>query len=68
MCVELIVNPQTRATGQSQSTPRGFVADYAAVLSNPFARIIIIVAFVEGALAWGAFAYIGGESASAVRR
>ena len=42
-------------------TARGFVADYAAVLSNPFARIIITIAFIEAALAWGAFAYIGAN-------
>ncbi len=37
------------------------IADYAAVLSNPFARIVIVAAFFEGALAWGAFAYIGAD-------
>ncbi len=31
------------------------------MLSNPFARIVIIAAFIEGALAWGAFAYIGAN-------
>jgi predicted MFS family arabinose efflux permease len=31
------------------------------VLSNRFARIVIIAAFIEGALAWGAFAYIGAD-------
>jgi len=58
LVVELVVNPQTRKAG---SASRGFVADYAAVLSNPFARIVIIAAFIEGALAWGAFAYIGAN-------
>jgi len=70
---ELIGNPQTRASGHlSPSLPsparggglgwgRRFIADYAAVLSNPFARIVIVTAFVEGALAWGAFAYIGAD-------
>jgi len=57
---ELAVNPQTRKS--SQSTARlGLVADYTAVLSNPFARIVIVAAFFEGALAWGAFAYIGAD-------
>ena len=40
---------------------RGFAADYAAVLSNPFARIVIIAAFIEGGLAWGALAYVGAD-------
>ncbi|MGA7433505.1 MAG: MFS transporter [Xanthobacteraceae bacterium] len=57
---ELAVNPQTRKS--SQTTPRlGLIADYAVVLSNPFARIVILAAFLEGALAWGAFAYIGAD-------
>ena len=58
---ELIVNPKTRERGREASDRRGFVADYAAVLSNPFARIILIMAFIEAALAWGAFAYIGAD-------
>jgi MFS transporter, YNFM family, putative membrane transport protein len=57
---ELAVNPQTRKS--SQGTPRlGLIADYGVVLSNPFARIVIVAAFFEGALAWGAFAYIGAD-------
>jgi YNFM family putative membrane transporter len=58
---ELIVNPQTRKSSQKSGAARGFVADYAAVLSNPFARIVIIAAFIESALAWGAFTYIGAD-------
>ena len=58
---ELIANPQTRAADHRAASRRGFIADYAQVLSNPFARMIIIVGFIEGALAWGAFAYIGAN-------
>jgi MFS transporter, YNFM family, putative membrane transport protein len=70
---ELITNPVTRKPGHlSPSLPspasggglgwgRRFVADYAAVLSNPFARVVIIAAFIEGAIVWGAFAYIGAD-------
>ena len=58
---ELIANPQTRKTDNPDGTSRGFVADYRAVLSNPFARVVIIAAFIEAALAWGAFAYIGAD-------
>jgi len=54
---ELAVNPQTRKAG-SRGT-RGAFGGYAAVLTNPFARIVLIAGFFEGALAWGAFAYIG---------
>jgi MFS transporter, YNFM family, putative membrane transport protein len=58
---ELVANPQTRAADHRAASRRGFVADYAAILSNPFARMIILVGFIEGALAWGAFAYIGAN-------
>ena len=40
---------------------RGFIADYAAVFSNPFARLILLIGVLEAALAWGAFAYIGAD-------
>ncbi len=56
---ELITNPATRKPGHPNETTRGFVADYAAVLSGAFARIVILVAFIENILVWGAFAYIG---------
>ena len=70
---ELITNPLTRAPRQPAPSPpapargggsgwgRRFVADYAAVLHNHFARVVIIAAFIEGALVWGAFAYIGAH-------
>ena len=54
---ELAVNPQTRKAG-SRGT-RGAFGGYAAVLTNPFARIVLIAGFFEGALAWGAVAYFG---------
>jgi len=55
--LELAVNPQTRASGTHSA--KGFIGGYSAVLSNPFARVVITAGFIEGALAWGAFAYIG---------
>jgi MFS transporter, YNFM family, putative membrane transport protein len=58
---ELITNPRTRAPGHPNETTRGFIADYALVLSNPFARSVILIAGIEGAIVWGAFAYIGAD-------
>jgi MFS transporter, YNFM family, putative membrane transport protein len=58
---ELITNPLTRQPSHPDETTRGFAADYAAVLTNPFARVVIVAAFIEGALVWGAFAYIGAH-------
>lgn len=67
---ELITNPLTRdrshspaATASAAASSWGarFAADYGAVLSNPFARIVIVAAFIENILVWGAFAYIGAH-------
>ncbi len=58
---ELASNPLTRAPSHPDETTRGFVADYVAVLSNPFARVVVASAFIEGAIVWGAFAYIGAH-------
>jgi predicted MFS family arabinose efflux permease len=61
LVIELISNPLTRAPSRPDETTRGFIADYAAVLKTPFARIIIIAAFIENVLLWGAFAFIGAH-------
>ncbi|MPZ37450.1 MAG: MFS transporter [Rhizobiales bacterium] len=58
---ELITNKSTRATGRPEERSRGFVADYKAVLSNPWARIVIFAVFLESVFGWGAFAYIGAD-------
>jgi MFS transporter, YNFM family, putative membrane transport protein len=58
---ELFTNPVTRQPSHPDETTRGFIADYIAVLSNPFARVVIAAAFIEGAIVWGAFAYIGAD-------
>ena len=61
LCIELAVNPVTRQTKGRGGGARGFIAEYAAVLSNPFARVVLAAAFIEFALMWGAFAYIGAS-------
>jgi MFS transporter, YNFM family, putative membrane transport protein len=57
---ELIIDPRTRA-GRSAAMPRSFAGGYMAVLANPFARMILIVGFLEGGVAWGPFTYIGAN-------
>jgi MFS transporter, YNFM family, putative membrane transport protein len=57
---ELITNPRTRPAGRPERS-RGFVADYKAVLSNPWARIVIFAVFLEAVFGWGAFAYVGAD-------
>ena len=61
LIVELLTNPQTRAPTRPEETSRGFVADYVAVLSNRFARIVIVAVLIEACIGWGAFAYVGAD-------
>jgi MFS transporter, YNFM family, putative membrane transport protein len=58
---ELKINPRTRPAVQSDGRARGFTADYKIVLANPFARFVVVVAFLEFAFMFGAFAYVGAD-------
>jgi predicted MFS family arabinose efflux permease len=61
LVIELLANPQARAPNAPEQSSRGFAADYAAVLSSPWARIVIGAVFVEAMFGWGAFAYVGAD-------
>ena len=61
LAFELTSNPRTRARGLPGERSRGFIADYRAVLSNPWARIVILAVFIEAIFGWGAFAYVGAD-------
>ncbi len=58
---ELLRNPQTRIAPRADVRSRGFIADYAAVFSSPWARFIILAVFIEASIGWGAFAYVGAD-------
>ena len=58
---ELLANPRTRARRRRDEHGGGFVADYVAVLSNPWARVVIVAVFIEASIAWGAFTYVGAD-------
>jgi len=58
---ELLSNPRARAPTRPEESSRGFIADYAAVLSNRWARIVIIAVLIEASVGWGAFAYVGAD-------
>jgi MFS transporter, YNFM family, putative membrane transport protein len=58
---ELLTNPRTRDPGHPEETSRGFVANYAAVLASPWARLVIAGVFVEASVAWGAFAFVSAD-------
>src|SRR5258708_19335304 len=55
---ELLTNPRTRAGGHGGEASRGFIADYVAVLSNPWARFVILAVFIEASIGWGALAHV----------
>jgi MFS transporter, YNFM family, putative membrane transport protein len=58
---ELARNPSTRPEQRADEKSRGLIADYSAVLSNPWARTVVLMAVIEAALMWGAFAYVGAD-------
>jgi predicted MFS family arabinose efflux permease len=61
LIVEMIRSPATRAAGRPEETSRGLFKDYVTVLSNPWARLILIFALIEFAFTWGMFAYVGAD-------
>ena len=61
LIVQLILDPRTRPQGAPEERSRGFVADYAAVLSNSWARTVILAVLIEASIGWGAFAYVGAD-------
>jgi predicted MFS family arabinose efflux permease len=58
---ELWRNPITQARNAPAQKGRGFVADYATVLSNPWARTVVAMAFIESGAMFGAFTYVGAD-------
>ena len=58
---ELLRNPITRVSRASAEKPLGFIAGNAAVLRSPWARTLIAMAFIEAAMLFGAFTYVGAD-------
>jgi YNFM family putative membrane transporter len=59
---ELKTNPLTRPLPKPDSKPRGSVlGDYLRILQDPWARIMLLAVFCEGAFMFGAFAYVGAD-------
>jgi MFS transporter, YNFM family, putative membrane transport protein len=62
LLIELVTNPRTHAASRADAPARGgFIADYAAVFSNPWARFVILAVFIEASIGWGTFAYVGAD-------
>jgi predicted MFS family arabinose efflux permease len=58
--LELATNPITRAD-RNAPAPRGLMASYRIVLGNPWARTMLLVVGLEGALFQGVFPYISAD-------
>jgi predicted MFS family arabinose efflux permease len=57
---ELATNPITRP-GHHTAKGRGLIADYKAVLFNPWARVMLLVVGLEGALFQGIFPFVSAD-------
>ena len=58
---ELWRNPVTHASSAPVQPASGFIADYTAVLRSPWARAVIVMAFIESGAMFGAFTYVGAD-------
>jgi predicted MFS family arabinose efflux permease len=59
--VEFWRNPITRSARAPTATETRFIASYSAVLRSPWARTLILAVFLESALMFGAFTYVGAD-------
>ena len=59
---EFKINPLTRPLPNPEKKPANSVlADYRRILETPWARIMLLAVFCEGAFMFGAFAYVGAD-------
>jgi len=58
---ELWRNPITRVKNEPGAGQQGFTAGYAAVLRSPWARAVIVMAFIEFGAMFGTFTYVGAD-------
>jgi predicted MFS family arabinose efflux permease len=58
---ELWRNPVTHARNAPVQQGHGFVSDYTTVLRSPWARVVIVMAFIESFSMFGAFTYVGAD-------
>ncbi|MEW6449703.1 MAG: MFS transporter [Pseudomonadota bacterium] len=59
LSIELTTNPATRAADKRVRNGRGLRADYVTIFSDPWARFVLLVTFLEGGLIYGVFPFVG---------
>jgi YNFM family putative membrane transporter len=57
---QLLTNPTTRPDPQAAKSP-GLRAAYRAILSDPWARVVLIATFFESMLLFGVFPFVGAD-------
>lgn len=58
---EYAANPVARAAVRAPESRGGLIEDYRRVLGRPWARIVTLGVFLEGALMFGALTYVGAD-------
>jgi YNFM family putative membrane transporter len=59
--LELWRNPITHPRNAPKQQGHGFISDYTTVLRTPWARVLILMAFIESAALFGALTYVGAD-------
>jgi predicted MFS family arabinose efflux permease len=54
-------NPWTRPLRRAAETKPGLIRDYRRLLADPWCRFVILAAFFEGAIFFGAFTYVSAD-------
>lgn len=54
-------NPWTKPIEHDSAAPRGMIAGYRTLGASPWARFIVLAAFIEGAVFFGGFTYVAAN-------
>jgi predicted MFS family arabinose efflux permease len=58
---QLLSKPLKHFSEPARPNKRRIVTDYAAVFSNPWARVVLLTVFFEGMFSFGIFAFVGAD-------
>jgi predicted MFS family arabinose efflux permease len=61
LAYELAANPVTRPQRHAAAKPRSIAGDYLAVLGKPWARFVLLVTGIEGALLQGIYPFVSAD-------
>jgi YNFM family putative membrane transporter len=58
---QFVSNPWTKPMQRSPDSRPGLVADYRKLAANPWARLLCVIVFFEGAIFFGTFTYVAAD-------